>query len=222
MASARIMHIDDEPDIREVVQLSLARDAELIVRSFPSGVEAAEAAVDWPPDLLLIDFMMPKVDGVATLAMLRQNPSTKATPVVFMTGRAQTRDVEFLMSLGAAGVLAKPFEPITLAGTLRDFLRPKPPKPYILRDEFLCRAKEYAVELTHSGLSLAGSDREDELDHARQIAHRLAGGAGIHGYHVIGTDAGTLEEALRTEKTDLVIQGAITTLVHTIAVAANG
>ena len=72
MARARIMHIDDEADIREIVRLSLSRDAGLEVRSFATGPEGVDAVVEWHPDLFLLDFMMPKVDGVATLAMLRQ------------------------------------------------------------------------------------------------------------------------------------------------------
>ena len=122
MTKARIMHIDDEADIREIVRLSLSRDPGLEVRSFATGPEGVDAVVDWQPDLFLLDFMMPKVDGVATLAMLRETEGATETPVVFMTGRAQPRDVEVLMSLGAVAVLSKPFGALTLAGTLRNHL----------------------------------------------------------------------------------------------------
>src|SRR5436853_446828 len=101
MAQMRIMHIDDEPDIREIVASSLALDSEMTVRSFASGMEGVAGASEWSPNLVLLDLMMPKVDGVATLALLRQDLRTVTAHIVFMTGRAQERDVEFLMSLGA-------------------------------------------------------------------------------------------------------------------------
>src|ERR1700694_1957917 len=119
MSSFRILHIDDEQDILELVKLSLGLDRELTVRSCVSGEDALAEAAEWSPDLILCDVMMPGMDGPATLARLRENPRTAKIPVVFMTARAQIRELDHFTSLGATGVIAKPFDPMTLAETVR-------------------------------------------------------------------------------------------------------
>ena len=123
MTSARIMHIDDEPHIREVVRMSLELDRETTVLSCATGTEALAVVGDWQPDVILLDVMMPNMDGPTTLERLRQHPGAASIPVVFMTARVQSRELEYFKSLGAADVLGKPFDPVTLAATLRKFMR---------------------------------------------------------------------------------------------------
>jgi DNA-binding response OmpR family regulator len=118
----RILHVDDEPDIRKVVELSLGLQPDFVTRSCGSGKEALAIAVDWKPDLILLDLRMPQMGGVATLARLRIDPKS-SMPVVFMTGLRKTRETEYFRSLGAAGVIFKPFEPTTLAASVRGYLR---------------------------------------------------------------------------------------------------
>lgn len=118
----RLLHVEDEPDIREVVEMSLALDPEIILKSCASGADALVAAADWQPDVILMDVMMPAMDGAETLTQLRRDARTAGIPVVFMTARVQTREVEHFLSLGAAGVIPKPFDPMTLASTVRAFL----------------------------------------------------------------------------------------------------
>jgi CheY-like chemotaxis protein len=122
MTAVRVLHVDDEPDIREVVELSLSLDPDLKVRSCSSGGDALSAAVAWMPDLILLDVMMPNMDGPTTLTHLRQIPKTAEIPVVFMTARAQPRELEHFVSLGAEGVIAKPFDPMTLAASVRNYI----------------------------------------------------------------------------------------------------
>lgn len=123
MTTLRILNIDNEPNIREIVELSLALDPELSIRSCASGTEAIAIATHWLPDLILCDVMMPILDGPATLAKLREGPRTAHIPVVFMTARAQTHEIEHFKSLGAAGVIVKPFDPMTLTDLVRQHLR---------------------------------------------------------------------------------------------------
>ena len=123
MTAVRVLHVDDEPDIREVVGISLGFDPDFVMRSCSSGLEALTVAVDWPPDIILLDVMMPTMDGPTTLARLRNNPGTASIPVVFMTARAQSRELDFFRSLGAAGVIPKPFDPMTLAASVRSYAR---------------------------------------------------------------------------------------------------
>lgn len=115
MNMIRILHVDDEPDIREVVDMSLALNPEFEVRACASGNEAVAAAIEWSPRLILLDVMMPGMDGPTTLSHLRNDPRTQAIPVLFMTARAQSREVEHFIALGAQGVISKPFDPLTLA-----------------------------------------------------------------------------------------------------------
>ncbi len=122
MNVCRVLHVEDEPDIRDVVQLSLALDPDIALKSCSSGPDALAAAADWRPDVILIDAMMPVMDGPELLTHLRESARTAEIPVIFMTARAQTNEVEHFLSLGAAGVIAKPFDPMTLAGAVRAYL----------------------------------------------------------------------------------------------------
>ena len=122
MADVRILHVDDEPDIREVVGVSLGLDPEFEMRSCASGADALVTAVEWSPSIILLDVVMPHMDGPTTLAKLRKNPQTTHIPVVFLTARTQSYEIEHYILLGAQGVFSKPFNPMTLAASIRDHL----------------------------------------------------------------------------------------------------
>jgi CheY-like chemotaxis protein len=115
----RILYVDDEPDIREIACMSLELDPDFEVRSCASGVEAVAIAAGWRPHLILLDVMMPGMDGPATLAALRAYGN--GTRVVFITARSQGADLELLNAMDVAGTIAKPFDPMTLAATVRGF-----------------------------------------------------------------------------------------------------
>lgn len=121
MSVLRVLYVDDEPDIREVALLSLQLDPNVECRAVDSGAKAIEVVcgADWLPDLILLDVMMPIMDGPTTLQKLRALPAGTATPVVFMTARAQSFEKDRLLKLGAAAVIAKPFDPMSLAKQLR-------------------------------------------------------------------------------------------------------
>jgi CheY-like chemotaxis protein len=125
MTDIRILVVDDEPDIREVVDVSLGLDRELTMRACASGADALVMAAEWSPSLILLDVMMPLMDGPTTLANLRKNPRTAHIPVLFLTARTQSGEIEQYISLGAQGVLSKPFDPMTLATSVRSYL-PQP------------------------------------------------------------------------------------------------
>lgn len=118
-----VMHVDDEPDIREVAAIALELDPELVLTSVASGAEALTRLAEGArPDVMLLDVMMPAMDGPGVLARLRQMEGVGKTPVIFMTARAQSDEIERLKALGAVGVVVKPFDPMTLARQLRDIL----------------------------------------------------------------------------------------------------
>lgn len=118
----RIIYVDDEDDIREIAHMAIELDPELEVRSCASGAEALAVARVWQPDLVLLDVMMPCMDGPAVLSELRNCPDTANVPVVFITARRQPSEIERLISMGGKGVLAKPFDPLKLAQDVKDFL----------------------------------------------------------------------------------------------------
>ena len=118
----RILYVDDEPDIREVAELSLGLDPGLEVRTCSSGPEAIEEAAVWRPDLILLDVMMPGMDGPTVFARLKEGGDVARIPVVFITARTHAHEVAAFRDLGARGVIAKPFDPMRLAAQVREFL----------------------------------------------------------------------------------------------------
>lgn len=114
-----ILYVEDEPDIRTVAQLALETVGGFTLKVCGNGEEALQAGPTFKPDLLLLDVMMPGMDGPTTLAALRKDPSTKDTPVIFMTAKVQPSEIQNYRDLGALDVIAKPFDPMTLAEQVR-------------------------------------------------------------------------------------------------------
>jgi CheY-like chemotaxis protein len=113
MPLSRILLVDDDYNIRTIDELSLEDDFQVDIAS--SGQEAIDIAMVRPPDLILLDVMMPGLDGKATFGKFKEIPSLAAIPVVFMTAKVLTHEIDFYLELGAAGVVSKPFDPMTLA-----------------------------------------------------------------------------------------------------------
>ncbi len=118
----RVLYVDDEPDIRELVTIALEFDDHLEVRTCCSGAEALALVEEFRPDIVLLDVMMPELDGPTTMSRLRQLPGCVDIPVVFFTAKVLPREVERFRQLGAAAVLPKPFDPLTLAQQVRQLL----------------------------------------------------------------------------------------------------
>ena len=118
-----LMHVDDEPDIREVAAFALELDPGIDLASVGSGEEAlARLRSGFRPDAILLDVMMPRLDGPGVLEQLRKIPGLETTPVIFMTARVQSGEIEWLEALGSVGVIVKPFDPMTLADDVRGLL----------------------------------------------------------------------------------------------------
>ena len=123
MTRLHVLHVDDEPDIREVAAMSFDLDPDISLVSAASGAEALDRLeAGCRPDVILLDVMMPELDGPGTLARLRQLPGHETTPVIFMTARAQSSELSRYIGLGAVGVIVKPFDPMSLAAAVRDTL----------------------------------------------------------------------------------------------------
>jgi CheY-like chemotaxis protein len=107
-----VLYVDDEPDIREIVELALGLVDGLEVRVCESGERALQLLPDITPDLVLLDVMMPGTDGPSTLQRMRADPRFANIPVVFVTAKAMPGEVARFRELGAVGVIAKPFDPM--------------------------------------------------------------------------------------------------------------
>jgi CheY-like chemotaxis protein len=117
-----ILLIDDEDDIREVAAISLEVVAGWRVSSAKSGAAGLEMARQSRPDAILLDVMMPKQDGPDTLLALRGDEATATIPVIFLTAKVEASEHERLRKTGAAGILSKPFNPMTLANQVSELL----------------------------------------------------------------------------------------------------
>lgn len=124
MTPLRVLYVDDEPDIREVALLALGLDPGIEARAAASGPEALDliSSGEFRPDVLMLDMMMPGMDGAQTLDAIRAWPSAAELPVVFITARAQAHEVARFRAMGALDVMTKPFDPMTLALELRAVL----------------------------------------------------------------------------------------------------
>ena len=114
----RILYVEDEDDIRMVAQMALEAVGGFEVLAYGSGRDAVAAAAAAGADLILLDVMMPGMDGPSTLAALRTVPATAATPVIFMTAKVQASEVAHYRSLGALDVIAKPFDPMSISAEI--------------------------------------------------------------------------------------------------------
>lgn len=114
-----IMLVEDEEDIRAIAKIALERIGHFNVQYCSSGVEALERVKTYHPDLILLDMMMPGMDGVATFKALRTLDTFKNTPIIFMTAKVQPSEISYYKVLGAAEIISKPFDPLKLAEKLQ-------------------------------------------------------------------------------------------------------
>lgn len=118
----RILMVDDDPHIRKIAEISLRKIGKWDVKLASSGKEALSIVEAESPDLILMDVTMPEMDGPAVFARLQELPGGSAIPVIFLTGRVLTDEVESYRKLGVAGVINKPFDPLKLPAEIRRIL----------------------------------------------------------------------------------------------------
>ncbi|MEC4804372.1 MAG: response regulator [Jaaginema sp. PMC 1079.18] len=122
MPSKQILVIDDEADIREVAQLSIEVTTDWQVLTAASGTEGLDLAIAYHPDAILLDIMMPGMDGLITWQYLQENPHTQDIPIVFLTAKVQAKEQRRYAQLGATAILTKPFDPTTLGDAIAEVL----------------------------------------------------------------------------------------------------
>jgi CheY-like chemotaxis protein len=118
----KLLVIDDEDNIREVASLSLELTEGWTVITASGGSAGAALALSMAPDAILLDVMMPDMDGPSTFRALQKQNATKFIPVIFLTAKVQAADREKLMQVGVRGIIGKPFDPLTLGQQIKDVL----------------------------------------------------------------------------------------------------
>jgi CheY-like chemotaxis protein len=204
----RVLVIDDEPDILAVIRITLRARGGFEVEVCESGGEALEVARRFVPDLILLDVMMPGLDGPATLRALRADPQTAATPIVFMTAKTMKHETERYLDLGAAAVIAKPFDQRTLADQLEEIAGRTPsrvsgdpdPELAVLLDAY---AAALPAKLQEIRDLWARAESGPDAEAARTLylrVHSLAGSAAMYGYVSLSDVASHLEQVLGTSE----------------------
>lgn len=118
----KLLLAEDEPDVQLIARLALAR-AGFTVITASSGLEVIRLVAEDRPDVILLDWMMPDMDGYETCKRLKADPATAAIPVIFLTARVQEAEVARAIALGAAGCIGKPFDALTLGTQVRELLK---------------------------------------------------------------------------------------------------
>ena len=215
----RILHVDDENDIRQVARLALETVGGFTVEGFASGREALEKGPQFEPQLILLDVMMPGLDGPATFEAMKEIDGLRDIPVVFVTAKAMPSELQRFLDMGAAGVIAKPFDPMAISGQLREIWRQAMSDSEAeFAEKFEALRKAYAGRLDallkemeghrDALVSASGSDGET-VEHILQAAHKLAGNAATFGFAELGEAAAELEKVCEGAGKDGPLQHAI-------------
>lgn len=204
-----ILYVEDNPNIRILAKLALERLGGFSMHICESGAEALAAVeAGAAPDLLLLDVMLPGMDGPTILERLRRLPQTAQTPVIFMTAKAQGSEIAHFMSLGALGVITKPFQPTLLAQEIRKLWNGETPayrtQPGMqdtvdaFRERFLAGLPKQIADLAGIARRMQDNPRADELPVLHKLLHGLSGTAGTFGFGELGDRARQVEEMVRS------------------------
>jgi diguanylate cyclase (GGDEF)-like protein len=214
----RILIVEDEPDIQAIARLALEAVGGFSVAVCASGSEALAMAPAFAPDLILLDVMMPGMDGPTTLTALRALDATAGTPVIFITAKVQPQEVTRYKALGALDVIPKPFDPLALPATISALWQRRPislpvaadqershaqaealqPRLDDLRASYAARVgdKIARLETTWNGLAQGAWDA-GTVHTLHRMAHSLAGSSATFGLPIIGARARALEQILK-------------------------
>ncbi len=214
----KIMLVEDDTDIQQIVEISLSSMGGYEVLVCTSGYEALEKAGIFDPDIILLDVMMPGLDGPSTLRGLREIATTSKTPVIFLTAKVMPQEVDEYKNMGAVDVISKPFNPLTLADRINKTwetlyiqapsLFTKSPKLVLLAKKYGKRLPEKWIEINSSWISWQ-ENPDSPYSHVQELillTHKLAGSAATYGYKEVSVASKEIEkylEALPSNRNDL-------------------
>jgi two-component system, OmpR family, response regulator len=203
-----VLYVDDDPDICEVVQSTLRLIAGLSVHIAGSGEQAIDLAYELRPDLVLMDVVMPGLDGPSTLKRMREHALLENIPVIFLTAKILPAEIAQLLELGALGVIGKPFDPLKLCDDLfaiwnntvaayaisgsRATQSEVPNQTGSLTGSFLQRTSNDVVRL-EAIVELARHGDRSVLREVERIAHSIYGAGAMFGFPDISAAGGAIE-----------------------------
>lgn len=211
-----VLYVDDDPDICAVVQTTLCLIAGLDVQSTNSGERAIDLAYELRPDLIILDVMMPGLDGPSTYKRIRENALIADIPVIFMTAKVLPKEIDQYLRLGAIGVIGKPFDPIALgdevvalwnkaasarvSADVRHGDDPAQAHVESLSLRFLERVRGEVLRLRELTTSAQQGDRS-VLGEIERVAHSIHGAGAIFGFPAVSTSGGAVERLVEDMRT---------------------
>ena len=213
-ALTKVLAVEDDPDIQKVIKLALATVGGLDVTLASSGQEALAALDQNRPDIILLDVMMPGMDGPTTLQHIRERAELHDIPAIFLTAKAQTHEVQKLIDLGAIAVIAKPFDPMMLAEELRGHwtkatrqIQQATPRAAelsleasieALRQDFIAEIPQRIVAIDVLWQTIkSGNAKLDDLQELTRLVHSLSGTSRTYGLDKLGLHAKKIEKSLQ-------------------------
>ena len=201
----RVLYVEDEADIQAVARLALEHLGGFEVEVCSSGKEALDCIGDFKPHLVLLDIMMPGMDGPTTLQALRKTLAGRTVPVIFMTAKAQPEEIADHKRRGAIGVIPKPFDPITLADEVRKVWNLARAGTGDLEGRLAEIKRAYIAELPAKAAALeavwrriqAQAWQPEAVEELQRIAHNLAGSGATFGFATLSRSARALEIPIR-------------------------
>ena len=201
----KITYIEDEPDIRAITEIALTQIGGFHLDVCVSGAEAIARTSDFGPDLIILDVMMPGMDGVETYTRLRQIPSLVDTPIIFMTAKAMTDEVAQYRAMGALDVIAKPFDPMTLSHRIETIWREHSARlDPSMQGQLRALIKRHCITLAEQvatiGRLLAESrcdEKRNSIARAQSVTHQIKGTAGSIGFAAVSSAAEELDDILK-------------------------
>lgn len=204
------MLVEDDIDIQQVVEILLSAISGYEILICDSGYEAIEKALSFHPDIILLDVMMPGMDGPSTLKKLRENPTTAEIPVIFLTAKILPQEIQEYHNLGVVDIISKPFNPLTLADRIQKSWEQvhrldkspgdSPPKIALLAEKYGDRLPEKWNEINKHWLSIKEFPAEfiSRSPELIMLVHKLAGSAATYGYLEVSLSAKTIEKYLES------------------------
>jgi len=194
MLHLHVLLVEGDAEALRTVKASLGRDPFFTLRCCASGAQALAAAVAWRPDLILLDVKNSNKNGLGVVTRLRADRRTAPIPVVLLTGLAKLADRRRLLTIGAAGLIAKPLDPTAFADHVRRFVAVEGVLSEV-REGFLQRLRNDAEALAASRLQLTRAPSKAAVTRISEIAHSLAGAGGIYGFAGITCASAALSAA---------------------------
>jgi two-component system OmpR family response regulator len=205
-----ILYVDDDPDICSIVRATLHLVPDLRVRTADSGERAIDLAYELRPDLVLMDVMMPGLDGPSTFKRMRASALLANTPVIFMTAKALPKEIAKFLQLGAIGVIVKPFDPLKLyddlcalwrredasiqRSTVADAQARVEAEVTSLTGSFLLRARSDALNLARL-IKLVQAGDQSPFEEIVHVAHSIHGAAAMFGFSDVSALGGSIARA---------------------------